>query len=483
MISVFDIFKVCIGPSSSHTVGPMKAAMFFVEEIQKQNYMGAVNKINVDLYGSLALTRTGHGTDIAIQLGLEGFNPKSIDTSKVNGIIRNIKTSGKLKILNKKSIEFSGIKNIITHKTKELPYHPNGMIITAFDVNGNILYSEEYYSVGGGFVEKKSDILLKNIVDLSGKTKFPYNFNSWNDLMNCCKRRNKEIWEVVLANEKVTLNEKRINEKIAEIYDVMGGCIENGSHKKGKLKGGLGLKRRSRNLARSLKKNPCDHLRAIDNLLMGGIAASEENASYGRIVSAPTNGAAGVIPAVVRYWRDFYDATFEDFRKFIFTAGAVGILCKINASISGAEGGCQAEIGTATAMAAAGLCAALGGTEKQCENAAIIALTHNLGLVCDPIKGLVQIPCIERNPINSIKAVSACRLAMLEKESVYLKLDKVIRTMKEIGDNMPSIYKETALGGLATNAKNSKCRKTMAKYDVKYGMKFGCGACAACAAV
>ncbi len=455
MISVFDIFKVCIEPSSSHTVGPMKASLFFIQKNEELNKLNSINRIKIDLYGSLALTKTGHGTDIAIQLGLSGFDPKTINPNKIDEIIRNIKTSRKIKLSSNKSINFNSNKDIVMHKNKELPYHPNGMIITSYDSSSKVLYSEEYYSVGGGFVEIKSELDSKNNNNIKS-VKFPNKFNNWNDLTDFCKRKNKEIWEIVLENELVIRDKRKVDKKIAELYSVMVGCIKNGLKRKGDLSGGLGLKRRSTKLMKSIKRKKNDDLNVIDFLLLSGMAASEENASYGIIISAPTNGAAGIIPAVVYYYRRFCDSNFEGFKKFILTAGAVGILCKINASISGAEGGCQAEVGSATAMAAAGLCAALGGTIKQCENAAIIGMAHNLGLTCDPVKGLVQVPCIERNAINAIKAVSACRLALLEKESVYLRFDQVVRSMKEVGDNMSSLYKETALGGLAKNAKKSK---------------------------
>ncbi|MDR2778321.1 MAG: L-serine ammonia-lyase, partial [Rickettsiales bacterium] len=424
MISVFDIFKVCIGPSSSHTVGPMKAAFFFVEELHRKNRLNDVEKIEVDLYGSLALTKTGHGTDIAIQLGLAGFSPKTVDSEKIGEIIRNIRTSGKIKILNIKSINFSSAKHIVAHKTEALPYHPNGIIITAFDSGGGVIHSEEYYSVGGGFVEIKSEIVsmngLKTVGGDAEGTRFPNNFNRWSDLEKFCKKKKSDVWEIILENERVFRTDREIDRKVGEIYSIMKNCMKSGLHRRGNISGGLGLKRRSHSLEKSMKRNALRHFEIIDILLLGGMAASEENASYGKIISAPTNGSAGVIPAVIKYYKEFYNVTFADFKKFILTAGAVGILCKKNASLSGAEGGCQAEIGVATAMAASGLCAALGGTVEQCENAAIIAMTHSLGLVCDPIGGLVQIPCIERNPISAVKAVTACRLAMLEKKSNYL---------------------------------------------------------------
>ncbi|MDR1495087.1 MAG: L-serine ammonia-lyase, iron-sulfur-dependent, subunit alpha, partial [Rickettsiales bacterium] len=339
MISVFDIFKVCIGPSSSHTVGPMKAALFFVEEISRMNQLEKLVTIKVDLYGSLALTKTGHGTDIALQLGLCGLGPKTVDTDKIGEIIRNIKTSGKIKILGLKTIGFDSARHILAHRTETLPYHSNGIRITAWDITNEIIHSEEYYSVGGGFVEIKSEVLAtgdsKNHMVGNKVSKTPNNFSNWNDLVDCCRRKSKEIWEIVLENEKITRSEREIDRKLAEIYSIMKNCMRNGLQRRGSLSGGLGLARRSHRLEKSIKRNSLEHIEIIDTLLLGGIAASEENASYGKVISAPTNGSAGVIPAVIRYFKEFYNVTFADFRKFILTAGALGILCKKNASLSG----------------------------------------------------------------------------------------------------------------------------------------------------
>lgn len=456
MISIFDIFKIGIGPSSSHTVGPMKAGLFFSEKIKDK--LQQVSRVKVDLFGSLALTKSGHGTDIALMLGLSGYSPESVKPNKIEEIIDNIRAEGKLKINFKKAIDFDEYEDIITHKDKELPYHPNGLIITAYDKNKNVIYSEEYYSVGGGFVEIGEDIKNKNT---KGKdnVKVPYDFNTWSELEEICKKNKKEVWEIVLENEKAIRTEERIDEKIHKICDIMKNSIKNSFKKNDNIKGGLGLKRRTNLLKESIKNNKNSNFKVIDSLLLWGMAVGEENASYGQIITAPTNGAAGVIPATINYFLTFNkkQATFENLKKFILTAGAVGVLCKLNASISGAEGGCQAEIGSATAMASAGLCAGLGGSMKQCENAAIIGLSHNLGLACDPVAGLVQIPCIERNAINAVKAVVSCRLALLEEESIYLGLDQVITSMKEIGDNMSPLFRETALGGLAKHAKFGKC--------------------------
>ncbi len=465
MISIFDIFKVGIGPSSSHTVGPMKAGLFFVEKIKEK--LEKVQNIKVDLYGSLALTKSGHGTDIALMLGLSGYSPETIKPNKIDNIIEKIRKDEKLKLNFKKVIEFDEDNDIITHKDKELPYHPNGLIITVYDKNKSVLEKEEYYSVGGGFVEigeeiecKKEEYKNKNITK-----EVPYNFKSWQELSEICRKTNKEIWEIALENEEAIRSKKEIDEKIHTICNIMKNSIKNSFKKNENIKGGLDLKRRTNIISENIKKSKDKNFKLIDSLLLWGMAVGEENASYGQIITAPTNGAAGVIPAVLNYFMTFNKkiANFDNIKKFILTAGVVGILCKINASISGAEGGCQAEIGSATAMAAAGLCAGFGGTIEQCENAAIIGLSHNLGLVCDPVGGLVQVPCIERNAINAIKAVASCRLALLEQESIYLSLDQVIKSMKEIGDDMLPLYRETALGGLAKNAKVGRlcknCRK------------------------
>lgn len=457
MISIFDIFKVGIGPSSSHTVGPMKAAMFFVNNDKLK--LEDVTSIKVDLYGSLALTKSGHGTDIALMLGLSGYNPKDIDPSQIDFIIEEIRKNKKLNLNFKKEIDFDDDRDIVTHKTEELPYHPNGLIITAY-AGGKKLFSEEYYSVGGGFVETREDLSNKKTGIIKPnqtiKNDYPHHFNSWSELVEICKKEKKEVWEIILENEKANRTEEKIDEKIKIIEKIMENSIKNSLSRKGEIKGGLDLERRSQNLQDKINSEKNGDFKLIDHLLLWGMMVGEENASYGQIITAPTNGASGIIPAVLNYYKVFANGNFDGVKKFLLTAGAVGILCKINASISGAEGGCQAEVGSATAMAAAGLCAALGGTMEQCENAAIIGLSHNLGLTCDPVAGLVQVPCIERNAINAVKALVSCRLAMLEKESIYLNLDQVILTLKEVGDDMNSKYRETALGGLAKNAKISR---------------------------
>ena len=454
-LSIFDIFKVGIGPSSSHTVGPMMAGLDFVKKLKQQNILHLVDKIKIHLYGSLALTKTGHGTDIALQLGLMGFSPDVVNPNKILQIIADIKESKKIALNKEHLITFDDDFDILMHKTEELPYHPNGLIIMATDKNTNTILSQEYYSIGGGFIETREQMENKlNANKQQTDSKFKHKFYSWLELAEICKKENKNVWEIVLENEKTLRSEEEINRKIKKIYKIMRQSIKNGLKRKGEISGGLYLKRRSALLKEQIDKDKNNPLHIIDNILLWGMAGGEENASYGRIITAPTNGASGIIPAVLYYYREYCDSNFIGVKKFILTAGVVGILCKLNASISGAEGGCQAEVGVATAMASAGLTSALGGSLEQCENSAIIGLSHNLGLICDPVAGLVQVPCIERNAINAVKAVSASRLGLLEEKSNYLMLDQVIKTLKEVGDDMLSIYRETALGGLAKNAKN-----------------------------
>ena len=452
-LGIFDIFKIGIGPSSSHTFGPTKAGYFFVNCLRSNNLLEKVSRLRLELYGSLALTKDGHGTGLAIKLGLEGYLPETLDPKNVKDIINTIYKNKKINLFKKHEIDF--LETDFVLNKQELDYHPNGMIFKALDSEENVIFQEEYYSVGGGFIEVGSQ--LNNKSENLEVKKPKYEFKTWRELLNICTEEKKEIWKIILENEKCFMSEKQINKKIKLIYDIMMEGIDNSINNKSKyLEGGLKLQRRARNLDKKLQRRSKNDV-MLELIMLWGIASAEENASYGRVVTAPTNGAAGVIPAVLKYYTEFYCIKFPDIKKFILTAGAIGILIKMNASISGAEGGCQAEIGTACAMAAAGLTAVLGGSYLQCENAAIIALTHNLGLVCDPIGGFVQIPCIERNGMNAVKAITAAKTAMIEKESSYLTLDNVIFSMKDIGDDMPTQYRETALGGLAKYA-NKCCR-------------------------
>ena len=450
-LSIFDIFKIGIGPSSSHTVGPMKAALFFVKALKDKKLLDATERIVVELYGSLSYTKTGHGTDLALQLGLLGIAPDEVDSNKIFSLVEKIKEDKKIKLNGEKEIDFDAIRDIQSFDI-ELKRHSNTLRIKAFDKNEKLICEEECYSVGGGFVEFRSEDSLP----ISNDVEVKYNFSNWKELEVLTKEKNKEVWEIVLENEKSFRKEERVNEKIDRIYTLMQECVDKSFDKTEVIRGGMNLPRRAKKLLenynKSRDKNP------LDLVFIWGIAASEENASYGRVITAPTNGAAGLIPSVLKYCKEFYKITPEEIRKFLLTAGAVGYLCKRNASISGAEGGCQAEIGSACAMAAAGLTAVLGGNCRQIESAAIMALSNNLGLTCDPVGGLVLIPCIERNGVKAVEAVSCGRVAILEEGSNFLNLDAVIKTMKETGDDMLSKYKETSQGGLAKNCPVDRCK-------------------------
>ncbi len=455
-ISIFDIYKIGIGPSSSHTFGPMVAANMFIKTLEEKKLIEKVSSVGVDLYGSLALTGKGHGTFLAIELGLEGWTPETIKPNEIDEEIQRIKNDKNLNLAKKILIPYERNKNFSVHKTEELEYHSNGMSIGAFDSNGKILYFQTYYSIGGGFVVTQDE------VDSSAckkEKRLKYEFVNFKELMKICNKEKLSIADVVLENEKSWRTEKEIDERIKKIVDVMHETIENGLNRKGNLEGSLGLERRAPGLLKKLENDKSDDpLNVFDWVMLWGLAGAEENASLGKIITAPTNGAAAVIPAVIKFFEKYHkkEYTFENIKKFILVSGIIGILCKKNATISGAEGGCQAEIGSACSMAAGGLTAALGGTNYQIENAAVIGLVHNMGLTCDPIGGLVQIPCIERNAINAIKAISATRLALREEKSLFVTLDQAILTMKQVGKDMPNKYRETSQGGLAINSKDGR---------------------------
>ncbi len=455
-ISIFDIYKIGIGPSSSHTFGPMVAANMFIKTLEEKKLIEKVSSVGVDLYGSLALTGKGHGTFLAIELGLEGWTPETIKPNEIDKEIQRIKNDKNLNLAKKILIPYERNKNFSVHKTEELEYHSNGMSIGAFDSNGKILYFQTYYSIGGGFVVTQDE------VDSSAckkEKRLKYEFVNFKELMKICNKEKLSIADVVLENEKSWRTEKEIDERIKKIVDVMHETIENGLNRKGNLEGSLGLERRAPGLLKKLKNDKSDDpLNVFDWVMLWGLAGAEENASLGKIITAPTNGAAAVIPAVIKFFEKYHkkEYTFENIKKFILVSGIIGILCKKNATISGAEGGCQAEIGSACSMAAGGLTAALGGTNYQIENAAVIGLVHNMGLTCDPIGGLVQIPCIERNAINAIKAISATRLTLREEKSLFVTLDQAILTMKQVGKDMPNKYRETSQGGLAVNSKDGR---------------------------
>jgi L-serine dehydratase len=454
-ISVFNLFSIGIGPSSSHTVGPMRAARQYIVELENTGCLDKVKELKIDLYGSLALTGKGHATDVAILLGLEGETPDEVDPSEVKNQIENIRHSKILRLLDKKEIPFEESKYLLFHYDKQLPFHPNGMRFTAYDVNHKEILSKVYYSVGGGFIvdyeAAKKDVHLGE-----ENLKLPYPFTTAEELLSQCRSHQMKISELVLENEKTWRTIPDIKKGLLKIWDVMKNCMERGCHQEGILPGGLNVKRRAAGLLHSLenaeklgKKHPAQVMQWVS---LWALAVNEENAAGSRVVTAPTNGAAGVIPAVMQYYEKLTESPSEEgIIEFLLTAGAIGILYKKGASISAAEMGCMGEVGVACSMAAAGLTAALGGTNEQIENAAEIGMEHNLGLTCDPIKGLVQIPCIERNTMGAIKAINATLLALQGDGSHRVSLDQVIATMRQTGKDMKSIYKETSMGGLAVN--------------------------------
>ncbi len=454
-ISVFDLFKIGIGPSSSHTVGPMRAACKFVHVLNDLEQLSQVKSITVKLYGSLGATGVGHGTDKAVVLGLEGELPESIDTAEVESRLAKVKQSKKLNLLGRHSIHFDYNKQLLFHRNKSLPYHSNGMEICAYDEREAKLYSNIYYSIGGGFVVDELEARDDHI-HASDETLLPYNFRNMQQLLEMCEQHNMSIAEIMFENERAWRSDEEIRSGLLKIWKVMQACINAGCNHDGVLPGGLGVKRRAKELHEKLKNKAetalNDPLTTMDWVNLYAIAVNEENAAGGRVVTAPTNGAAGIIPAVLQYYNRFAgNASESGIISFLLTAGAVGVLYKNNASISGAEVGCQGEVGSACSMAAAGLTEAMGGTPQQVENAAEIAMEHNLGLTCDPINGLVQVPCIERNAMAAIKAINAKRIALNGDGQHFVSLDKVIATMRITGRDMNKRYKETARGGLAVN--------------------------------
>ncbi len=454
-ISLFDLFSIGVGPSSSHTVGPMLAANAFVEQLVENRLFDQTSRVKVEVYGSLALTGKGHATDKAIINGLEGQLPDTVDPESIAPRLQRVLQTQTLSLGGKKEIPFHEVTDFPFLQKELLPKHSNGMRFNAYDTQGNTLLTQIYYSIGGGFIVKDEDF--------SGQTKhdessLPYPFETAAELLMHCRKGNMSIAELMLKNELSwrTLNE--IEEGILNLSNVMHACIENGCKHEGILPGGLNVKRRAPDLYRKLnnKEGVCSVYEVSDvmnRLNLYAMAVNEENAAGGRIVTAPTNGAAGIIPAVLRYAEEAHQKNKqEDIFTYFLTAAAVGILYKKGASISGAEVGCQGEVGVASSMAAAGLTAMLGGSIDQIENAAEIAMEHHLGMTCDPVMGLVQIPCIERNAMGAVKAVNASRMALIGDGQHHISLDKVIRTMKQTGADMQTIYKETSLGGLAVNA-------------------------------
>ncbi len=453
-ISVFDLFKIGIGPSSSHTVGPMKAALQFAGFLQESLALPRVSRVSAELYGSLGATGAGHGSPKAVILGLMGESPERVDVDSIAERVAAVRESGELVLLGGSAIAFSYRDDLVMHRHEALPYHANGMRFSAFDENGERLACEVFYSVGGGFIVDESvaegDVLVEDPAVLA------HPFTTGEELLQRCDESGLSISALMLENEKAWRSEQEIRAGLLELWQVMAGCIERGCQTEGIMPGGLKVKRRAAQLHRQLKSQagqlPDESLNTLDWVTLYALAVNEENAAGGRLVTAPTNGAAGIIPAVLKYYLEFCSgAGEEDICRFLLTAGAIGILYKINASISGAEVGCQGEVGSACSMAAGALADALGGTPLQVENAAEIAMEHNLGLTCDPIGGLVQVPCIERNAMAAIKAISAARMALRGDGQHYVSLDQVIKTMKDTGRDMQDKYKETARGGLAVN--------------------------------
>ncbi|MDQ0679971.1 L-serine dehydratase [Arthrobacter pascens] len=459
-VGVFDLFSIGIGPSSSHTVGPMRAAAVFAEELKSSGVLGRVAGLRVDLYGSLAATGHGHGTMTAILLGLEGFHPELILPDEVEERLATIAETGMLRLSGAVSLPY-GVTDMVLRPLTILPRHTNGMTFTVSDAGGNSLHKATFFSVGGGFIvrEGEEEAALKELDE--SKKELPLPFRTAAELLGHCQSKGLSMGEVMLVNERASTSEQEIRDGLLHIYSVMESCVEVSLKREGLLPGGLKVRRRAPDWHDRLLKEDKDrdpkYWQEWVNLI--ALAVNEENASGGRVVTAPTNGAAGIIPAVLYYALHFAPgmdkATQQDrddvVVKFLLTAGAIGVLYKEQASISGAEVGCQGEVGSASSMAAAGLAEVMGGTPSQVENAAEIAMEHNLGLTCDPIGGLVQVPCIERNAIAAAKAINAAKMALWGDGSHRVSLDEVIVTMRETGRDMSSKYKETAMGGLAVN--------------------------------
>jgi len=451
-VSIFDLFKIGIGPSSSHTVGPMKAASRFVSRLQRRGQFDATERITVTLYGSLALTGRGHGTDKALLLGLMGDAPDRVDPDTIETRLEQVRATRRLPLPGGKAIRFSELEDLRFRMRQRLPRHPNGMRFQAYDAARKLLEQRDYYSVGGGFVVDEDSAAEDRIV--VDRTRIPYPFASGAELLALCERHDLRIAELMRANERAWRDEAEIRGGVLRIYQAMMDCMARGFEQRGTLPGGLGVVRRAPALYRKLSSEApgADRLAVLDWVNLFALAVNEENAAGGRVVTAPTNGAAGIIPAVLRYYVDFVPEANEDgVFEFLLTAGAIGGLYTTNASISGAEVGCQGEVGVACSMAAGGLTAAMGGSMTQVECAAEIGMEHNLGLTCDPVGGLVQIPCIERNAMAAVKAINAQRMASRGEGTQRVSLDKVIKTMKETGADMKSHYKETSRGGLAVN--------------------------------
>jgi L-serine dehydratase len=465
-LSVFDIFKIGVGPSSSHTMGPMLAAARFLDALRdgrdRVPGSGAPARLEASLHGSLAFTGKGHATDRAVILGLVGLQPDTLDPDAAEGIIAEVRRTRQIEPPSLDALAFDPDKDLIFDYGPPLPGHANGMVLRAFDARGNLHLQETYYSIGGGFVLTEREMAAARAAGAPGdgaEQAFPFPFHSAAEMLAMGQRSGKTIAEMKRANELVLLDPDRLDARLEAVAQAMSDCLDRGLNMEGILPGGLKIRRRARAIHQQLLAERGHNLAqphvVNDYLAIYAMAVNEENAAGGRVVTSPTNGAAGVVPAVLRYYRDHcVGATPQGNPTFLLTAAAIGGLIKFNASISGAEVGCQGEVGSASAMAAAGLCAALGGTNAQVENAAEIALEHHLGMTCDPVGGLVQVPCIERNGLGAIKAVSAASLALRGTGEHFMPLDNCIEAMRQTGRDMSVKYKETSLGGLAVNLPN-----------------------------
>jgi L-serine dehydratase len=483
-VSVFDLFKIGIGPSSSHTVGPMRAARLFASRLAHEGRLGATRRVTADLYGSLGATGKGHGSDKAVLLGLAGHEPDTVDVDAIPALLAAMRAAKRLPLLGTQPIDFDEAADLRFRRRESLPFHPNGLRFAAFDSEGVELAARAYYSVGGGFVvsdEVAADGALHKVI-APDATVLPYPFHSGADLLALAREHDCSIAELMRRNERHWRSDAEIDAGLLRIWGAMQDCVARGCRAEGVLPGGFKVRRRAAALHRALTENPeaalKDPLQVLDWVNLYALAVNEENAAGGRVVTAPTNGAAGIVPAVLHYYARFVmnddpqslrdspprepspalgrpgaglSANDTGVLDFLLTAGAIGILYKENASISGAEVGCQGEVGVACSMAAGALAAVMGGTPEQVENAAEIGMEHHLGLTCDPVGGLVQIPCIERNAIASVKAINAARMALRGDGTHHVSLDKVIKTMRETGADMMTKYKETARGGLAVN--------------------------------
>ncbi len=448
-LSFFELFSIGIGPSSSHTVGPMRAARVVVQDLQAAGRLREVTRVQVDLYGSLGSTGVGHHSDRAVLLGLLGERPESVDPVGVDPTVSDVRRQHRIALLGEHSINFDPATDLILHRRRTLPQHPNGMRFRCFGRDGDLVDERVLFSVGGGFVVDAADL---EQAAPETRTAQPYPFDTAAELLVHCARDGITIEQVVMANEVATRSRAEVREGVLAVWRVMRQCIDNGFGTNGILPGGLGVLRRAPVVHRRLLDGPADQLTGMDWITAYALAVNEENAAGGRVVTAPTNGAAGVIPAVLTYYRDHMPGASDDgVVTFLLTATAIGSIIKQNASISGAEVGCQGEVGSACAMAAAGMAAVMDGSVPQVENAAEIGMEHNLGLTCDPIAGLVQVPCIERNAIAAVKAVAAARTAMHFDGTHLVPLDAVIKTMRDTGRDMLTKYKETSRGGLAVN--------------------------------